>query len=293
MKAILFGLFDDPELTEKIRIACGYETGEINFREFPDEETYVKIITPVKDRKIIFIADLKRPNRKIIPLLFAAQTARDLGAKEVGLIMPYLVYMRQDGRFHPGEGVTSKYFAAMISQVFDWLVTIDPHLHRYHSLSEIYKIPTRVLYPTELISQWITKHVTQPVLIGPDKESGPWVSQVAQKTNAPFIILEKTREGDRAITVSLPQLEQYKTHTPVLLDDIISTGRTMIEPVKQLCAAKMKAPICIAVHAVFAENAYQDLLKAGASKIITCNTIQHVSNNIDISSLIIEDLAQR
>jgi ribose-phosphate pyrophosphokinase len=81
-----------------------------------------------------------------LPLLFAADTARDLGARRIGLVAPYLAYMRQDIRFHAGEAVTSRTFAAILSRHLDWLVTVDPHLHRYHELSEIYRIPTQVVH---------------------------------------------------------------------------------------------------------------------------------------------------
>lgn len=198
--------------------------------------------------------------------------------------------MRQDKQFNPGEGVTSKYFAALLSHYFDWLITVDPHLHRLHSLSEIYSMPTVVLHAIDPIADWIKKHVEKPILIGPDQESKQWVANVAQKTNAPFIVLEKIRKGDRAVEVSLPQIEQYKNHTPVLIDDIISTARTMIETIKHLKNLHMPSPICIGVHAIFAGNAYEDLLKAGASKIVTCNTIKHPSNGIDLSELVAKSI---
>lgn len=292
MKPILFSLFGNQILNDAMIEQCGYEMGEIVLRPFPDEETYVKINTDVKNHNVVFIANLERPNNKILPLLFAAQTAHDLGAKEIGLIVPYLVYMRQDKQFSVMEGITSKYFAALLSNYFNWLMTIDPHLHRLHSLSEIYSIPTIVLHAINPIVQWIKHHVDHPIIIGPDQESKQWVESIAKKIDAPFLILEKIRKGDRSIEVSLPQIEQFKNHTPVLVDDIISSGRTMIEPVRQLRVANIKPPVCIGVHAVFAENAYEDLLEAGAGKVVTCNTIPHSSNAIDVSSLVINFLKE-
>lgn len=106
-----------------------------------------------------------------MPLIFAAKTARELKAKKITLIAPYLAYMRQDKQFHQGQGITSKYFAALISHYFDNLITIDPHLHRWHSLNDIYSIPTHVLHANDAIASWIIQHVTNPVLIGPDIES--------------------------------------------------------------------------------------------------------------------------
>ncbi len=75
-------------------------------------------------------------------------------------------------------------------------------------------------------------------------------------------------------------------HTPVLVDDIISTARTMIEAVKHFKSTKIKAPVCIGVHGIFAGDAYDSLIKAGAGQIITCNTISHFSNAIDLSTIL-------
>jgi len=82
-------------------------------------------------------------------------------------------------------------------------------------------------------------------------------------------------------------VEKYKDHIPVLIDDIISTARTMIETIMHLKTAGMKSPVCIGVHAVFAGNSYEDLKNSGANRVITCNTIKHESNAIDISGMVI------
>ena len=287
MSTILFSLFDNDILANLINQKNNFELGNIEFRQFPDDETYIKINSDVKNKKIIFVANLAYPNNKILPLLFAAKTARDLGASEIGLISPYLVYMRQDIRFNSGEGITSRYFSEIISSYFNWMLTIDPHLHRYHSLDEIYKIPTTVLHAIDPITQWIKKNVDHPVIIGPDRESEQWAAAIANKINSPFVILDKIRHGDRSVDVSLPEVAQYKNHSPILIDDIISSGKTMLESIKNLKALEMKSAICIGIHAVFADNAYQDLLDAGAGLIVTCNTIPHISNAIDLSHLII------
>lgn len=284
MKPILFSLLDSNKmLTEKISENCNFEIGSLALHQFPDEETYIKINSDIKDRKIILFASLDHPNKKTLPLVFISQTMRELGAKEIGLISPYLAYMRQDKKFNPGEGITSKYFAALLSEYFDWLLTIDPHLHRRKSLDEIYTIPTTVLHATTPIVSWIKNNIKNPLIIGPDKESEQWVSDIAKKLNAPFLVLEKLRNGDRSVEISFPSIEQYQDCIPVLVDDIISTAKTMIETILHLKKMKAKPPICIGVHGIFAGNAYQDLLNAGVAKVITCNSIEHESNGIDLS----------
>lgn len=287
---IIFSLFDNYSLVTKIVNDLQFEIGDIILRAFPDEETYIKINSDLNDREVIFFTSLDRPNQKILPMLFFAKTAKFLGAKRVGLCAPYLAYMRQDKQFNPGEGITSEYFAELVSRHFDWLVTVDPHLHRRHDLNEIYSIPNTVLHAAAEISKWILAEVQNPILIGPDSESEQWVRDVAQMAKAPYLILQKIRHGDKNVEESLISQKQIADHTPVLIDDIISTGKTMEQTLQQLKQLKVNAPVCIGVHGVFSGDAYQTLQEAGAGRIVTCNTIAHSSNQIDLSSIIINGI---
>jgi ribose-phosphate pyrophosphokinase len=268
-----------PETSER----CAAQ-GLATVRRFPDEETYVRLQTGVRGGEVACVCTLDRPDDKILPLLFLAATARDLGAVSVGLIAPYLAYMRQDRRFAEGEGVTSSYFASLLSGSFDWLVTVDPHLHRRASLGEIYRIPTTVVHAAARVASWIRSTVRRPLLVGPDGESAQWVAAVAEAAGAPSIVLEKTRRGDRDVTVTVPDVDRWREHTPVLVDDIVSTAKTMIETVRHLGRAGLPPPVCIGVHAVFAPGAYDELRAAGTARVVTCNTIPHPSNEIDLSA---------
>jgi ribose-phosphate pyrophosphokinase len=286
MSTIYFALPGNEELTNTLAKREQAEIGKAEFRYFPDKETYVRVLSDVKQKHVVLVCTLHQPDDKLLPLYFLSQTVKTLGARSVNLIAPYLAYMRQDKVFKEGEGVTSTYFAKLLSGFADSMVTIDPHLHRRSSLAEIYSIPTKVAHAADHISTWIKNNIDKPVLIGPDAESEQWVADVANKADAHFTVLKKIRHGDNDVEVSLPQVNEYKTYTPVLVDDIISTGRTMIETINHLKKSGMKAPVCIGVHAVFAGNAYYDIQQAGAANIITCNTIPHLSNQIDISDLL-------
>ena len=261
--------------------AHGVITGQLELRAFPDGESYLRFLTDLSRQMLAIVCTLDRPNDKILPLLFAAATARELGTAKVGLVAPYLAYMRQDRRFKPGEAVTSREVAQLLSNAFDWLVTVDPHLHRYGSLSEIYRIPTRVVHAAPLMSEWIRANVANALIIGPDSESEQWVSTVAKDADAPYTVLEKVRRGDREVEISIRNLGDLSGRTPVLVDDIISTGRTMLETVRLLKARGSAAPVCVAVHGLFAADAYEMLIKAGA-RVVTCNTVRHPSNAIDV-----------
>lgn len=262
-------------------------------RQFPDGELYVRIDRDALDADAVIVGNLHGDN--FLRVAFIAGAARDLGAARVGLVAPYLAYMRQDSRFKRGEGVTARYFATLVSSAVDWLVTVDPHLHRFHSLDGVYSIPTTIARAAPAIARWIADEVEQPVLVGPDSESAQWVAAVAAQCSAPYLILEKTRRGDRDVSVSSPngELAAYSGRTPVVIDDIVSTGRTMLEATRQLRAAGSAPPMCIAIHAVFADAVHDELVAAGARGIITCDTIAHASNRICVADSLADAVRAR
>lgn len=285
MKPLVISLFEEHPALPVILKEQGYALGEVMLRTFPDGETYLRFQSELKHRAVILVASLDSPNSKILPLILAAETARAFGASQVGLCAPYLAYMRQDKQFKSGESITSLYFAKLISKYFDWLVTVDPHLHRYHKLDEVYSISSCTVHATQKIAQWIKGNVKKPLLIGPDSESKQWVEQVSKVLNVPYLTLKKKRyAGDEVEVSSVPEMERYPNHTPVLLDDIISTAQTMIMVVQHLKKVQSEPIVCVGIHAVFSNGAYEALLQAGAALVVTTNTIKHMSNQIDVSS---------
>jgi ribose-phosphate pyrophosphokinase len=285
MKPVVFALPGNEAMARSVARHLRGTIGSAEIRRFPDGESYVRIKTSVAGADVIIVCTLNHPDEKFLTLTFLAATARELGAVRVGLVCPYLAYMRQDKQFRPGEGLTSGYFAAALDQSFDWLVTVDPHLHRLKGLSEVYRIPAIAVHAAPLLSDWIRDHVADPLLIGPDEESEQWVASVAARAGAPHTVLRKTRLDDRHVRVSQPPADR-RHRTPVLVDDIVSTAQTMIETVKHLRRARYKRPVCLAVHPIFADGAYARLKRAGARTIVTCTTIAHSSNGIDVSAML-------
>lgn len=277
---------------ERLAARLGAQVIAAQVRPFPDGELYVRLDpgAQLAGRDAVIVGSLyPAPAEKFLAVAFVAAAARDHGARRVGLVAPYLAFMRQDVRFQPGEAVTSTSFARLVSATVDWLVTVDPHLHRHPSLDGLYAIPTAVARSAPEIARWIASEVRDPVLIGPDAESVQWVAAVAEHCGAPFVILEKTRRGDRDVSISAPPGgTRWNGHTPVVIDDIVSTGKTMVEATRQLRAAGSVAPVCVAIHAVFADAVHDELVSAGAAGIVTCDTIPHASNRICVADAIAE-----
>ena len=275
---------------ERIADRLGASRCALESRRFPDGEIYLRVLDEVQGQQVAVVAQLSDPDPQLPGLLFLADALRELGAASVGLVAPYLPYMRQDIRFRAGEAVTSRSFAKLVSTAFAWLVTVDPHLHRLASLDTIYRIPTAVVSSAPAIAAWVHAQVEQPHLVGPDEESRQWVSEVAALAACPYTVLSKHRSGDRSVELTLPDLQALRGHTPVLVDDIISSGQTMAATVGRLRAQGFAAPVCVGVHAVFAGDALARLQAAGAARIVSCNTLPHPSNAIDMTDALAESV---
>lgn len=289
---ILFALEPELPLQQPLQHALSAESGDFEMRKFPDGETYLRIHSVVERRHCILLANLFRPDGKILPLQFIAHTLRSLGAASVGLVAPYLCYMRQDKVFHTGEALTSRIFANIISSTVDWLATVDPHLHRYKSLNEIYSIGAHAISGTPALHQWIAAQPGPLLLVGPDAESRQWVAALAHATGHPFIVGEKLRRGDRDVQVRLPRDPRIATTTAVIVDDVIASGHTVLETIAALKTAGAPRVVCAAVHGVFADDADEEILRAGADQLAVSNSIPGHHCAFDLAPLLVPTIRQ-
>ena len=230
------------------------------------------------------------PEMSLFDIVFAAETAKDLGAKKVILAAPYLAYMRQDKRFHPGEAVSSRIMAKLLNNSVDKVITIDPHLHRYRSMKEVFTIPAKNLTANLLIADFVKKKISDAVVIGPDWESYQWAEAIAKRIGVQSTVLEKTRYSSRHVTSKMTKQVELRGKNVVIVDDIISTGHTIAEAAKKAKAAGAKSITAIGVHGLLVEGALAKMKKAGVTKVVTTNCIEHRTNGIDVTGLLAEEL---
>jgi ribose-phosphate pyrophosphokinase len=287
---LIMPLPGNERLADSVAKAGSWEIGRVEVHLFPDQESNVRLASDVRGRPVYLLCSLDRPDAKFLRLMFAADTARELGATEVNLVAPYLAYMRQDRRFREGEAITSKTFARLLSTGIDRLICVDPHLHRYRSLSALYPLPTQIVHAADALAAWIAANVRRPLIVGPDEESTQWVSAVAALARAPYAVSKKHRRGDRDVEVILPDLSQFRDRRPVLVDDIASSGRTLVESALGLRRQKLPRPVCVLVHAVFAAGAWEKLAEL-AERIVSTDTIFHPTNEISVGSALAEALS--
>lgn len=282
MKHIILAFPGMERLATEIADEIGADRAAIDLHRFPDGEVLVTLPDGLAGRSVAMLATLRDPDAFALALRFAAATAREFGAFRVGLVAPYLAYMRQDQRFEPGQAVSAPLFAGFLEESFDWLITVDPHLHRIPELEGLFRIPTRRVTSAERIAEWIARNVPDAIVLGPDSESQQWVSEVARLAGRPYEVLRKVRSGDRNVEISAPESGAFVNGTPVIVDDIASSGRTIVTAINRLREIGARPPVCVIIHAVFAGEAFSDIRKAGVARIVTTDSISHESNEISL-----------
>ncbi len=267
--------------------------GKLKTERFSDGEIHLQFLNDVRGEDVVLVQTLHpNPNDALIQLVFAARTAKDLGARKVIGAVPYMAYLRQDKMFHPGECVSNKIAAQLLNLSLDKIITVDPHLHRVKDLAELFHIERKKLSANAAIAEYIKKKFSAKtaVIAGPDIESSQWAKTIADSIGFESTIFTKKRFSSHHVKVSVTKELAWKGKEVIIIDDIISAGHTMVEAITEIKKRKPKEVHCICVHGIFAQNAYEKIKKAGAKTIVSCNTISHPSNKIDLSALIAKEL---
>ena len=286
MRPLVVAMPGQSSRAELLAEQIGGEVADMAMRQFPDGECYVRFDDDVRGRSLVVVESLDEPNAKFLPLYFVAETARELKASDVGIVAPYLAYLRQDDRFEPGEAVTSRCFGGLISQVFDWVVTVDPHLHRIERLDQAIHNREAIALPSaSVMGAFLAAHTQQPLLLGPDEESEQWVRAIAEPAGLDWAVAKKQRFGDRQVQVALPERE-YAQHQVILVDDMISTGNTLINVSQQLRRQGAKTIHCLVTHALFGEQVSHALHQAGIENIWSSDSVPHPSNAVSLAGLL-------
>ncbi|MCF7971498.1 MAG: ribose-phosphate diphosphokinase, partial [Methylococcaceae bacterium] len=207
---------------ERLATRLAMSTANVHVHHFPDGESLVRL-PPSLPEHVFICRSLNQPNDKLIELLFCARTARQLGAKRLTLIAPYLSYMRQDIANQPGEAISQRIMGQMLAELFDDVITVDPHLHRIASLNQAIPISNAIsLTAADDIAEFLKQKLDHALLLGPDSESEQWVSAIANKIGFDFAVATKIRHGDKQVEMRLPDFD-FSHQSVVIIDDMAST----------------------------------------------------------------------
>ena len=282
---LVLGFSDYAPQANRMSVSLRVPCAQVETHRFPDGESKVILPASLPD-EVVFCRSLNAPNEKLIELLLAAKTARQLGAKQLTLVAPYLCYMRQDMAFHEGESVSQKIVGEWLGNLFDSVITLDPHLHRTPTMAAAVPAKKSVaLSAADLIGKFLINNAPGAFIIGPDAESLQWVRAVALPGAFDFAVCDKVRTGDRKVQVSLPDIS-LRGRRVVLVDDVASTGQTVVAATQQCLSAGATRVDVFVSHALFVEGAAIKMKMAGVSDIWSTDSIGHGGNVVQLAALL-------
>lgn len=289
MSPELLHFSDEAAPAQRLAEAAGLSAGAVERHRFPDEELKLRLPFAAQDdvpETLVVYRSLDRPNEKLVELLLIARHVRERGVKRVVLVAPYLAYMRQDTAFQPGEIVSQTIVGGFLAELFDAVITVDPHLHRIERLDQAIPIERAIaLTGAPRLAELVAEKRPRALLLGPDEEALQWVQQAAAATGLDHGVCRKVRHGDRDVSIALPALE-VKGRQVVLMDDVASSGHTLASAARGLLEAGAASVDVAVTHALFADDALAVIESSGAGQVWSTDCIAHASNAIAMAPVL-------
>ena len=290
---MIIGGSSSQDLAARVAKELNAKEGKLEIRRFPDGEKYLRVLDDVKNQDIVIIQSTHHtPDELVFEYLLLVDTMKDLGAKRVISFFPYFAYARQDERFKPGEALSFKTVSKLIESVgTDEIYTIDMHGHRVVKLSDVFKIPARNLSAVPLLADYVKKTyaMQKPLVIGPDAEAEQWARVAAERLGTDYDVFEKKRFGDRHVEVR-PRKASAKDREILIVDDIISTGGTIVEAVKVLLEQGASTINVACTHPILAGDALERIKQAGAKNVVGTDTVPSSISHVSVAPLIAEQV---
>jgi len=280
-------------LALKVSKLSGVDYVEVQTKKFPDNEKYVRILGDVEGKTVFVIQSMGRaPDEYLLEYFLLVDALKDLGAKKVIGLIPYFAYARQDQRFKPGEALSIKTVSRLIEFVgTDKLYTIDCHRHRVKEAEfrELVKIPVVDLSAMPLLAEYIKKNyeLENPIVMGPDAEAIEWARKAAEVFNCEYDVLEKKRISEREVEIK-PRKLDVNGRDVVIVDDIISTGGTMVEAIKVIKKEGARKVIVACTHPILVEDALAKIYATGVFDVIGTDTVPSPISVVSVAPLLAE-----
>ncbi|NWH07171.1 MAG: ribose-phosphate diphosphokinase [Alphaproteobacteria bacterium] len=265
----------------------GADLAFIETRRFPDGETLTRVPKPAP-RTIVY-RSLDNPNEKLIELILCAEAWRREGARRLELVAPYLAYMRQDKAFHAGESVSQRSIVPLLARLFDRIVTVDAHFHRTPSFAQLLPgYDAHNLHAAPLWARTLRERALDrdTILMGPDSEAIAWVKPIAEELGLAHAVFAKQRHSDTQVSLSLPACLALSGRSVCLIDDVSSSGGTLLEAVRHLKAEAASRITILVTHALFSPAIEAALKQAGVHEILSSDSVPHPTNAVHLAPLL-------
>ena len=270
------------ELSKKIK--ANFVKSEI--RVFPDGESKITLIGKLSKKKSIVVQSIYPPvDTNLVQALSLITKAKE-NSSEVIAVIPYMGYARQDREFLPGEIVTMNVLGKLFKSAgASKIIIVD-----IHSLIGLkyFTIKTKNVTAIPDLAEYFKKlSLKNPLVVSPDQGGKERAKEFAKELNSDYIALEKTRDRKTGkVKIKTGNLAEVQNRDLILVDDMISTGGSIIKATQFLKKQKCKRIYVACTHALLMNDAENKIKKAGVTSIISTNTIPGKTSKVDISKTI-------
>lgn len=280
------------KLGERVAQILGVRKVNVEYKNFPDGESYLRLSESVKGEEVALIhTTYPQPDKRVLELLLLINTLKDLGASSVRAVVPYMAYARQDSRFRDGEAISINTIFRLIEDAgADEFLTVD--IHKEFSL-EVFGIPAKNIRAAEAIADYLRgMELVRPYILSPDKGALRIAQSIGDRLGAEYGNFEKSRDRiTGAITVKGERVEA-KGRDIVITDDLISTGGTIASASKIVKEEGARRVIAICTHPLLVGDALSKMKNAGVDEVVGTDTIESEVSKISVAHLIARELSK-
>ncbi len=279
-------------LARKISESLNFPLVNVRTKRFPDGEFYIKFEENIAGENLLIVQSLYPPqDAHLIELFLILHTIRDLGAETIKVFVPYLAYSRQDERYLEGECLSAAMVAEILEELgADTIYTIDVH---NENVLKMYKIPIYNLTASgELVRYFAKKGLENPIVISPDDErlAKRRAKYAARVLNTDWDALEKRRDRYTGEIVTYAKDLNVQGRDAIIIDDIISTGKTVANAAKILKNQGVKRIFVGVSHALLLGDSVRIIMESGVEEIVGTDSVANDYAKVSVAPILVNAL---
>lgn len=294
---VIIGGSASQDLAAKVAEELGDELCYVETKKFPDGERYLRVDGKIEEEVTIVQSTSFPQDENLVELLFLISNLKDLGAKKVRVVVPYMGYARQEKRFNSGEAISAKIVANLIQSAgADEFLTVNIH---EKCVLDFFDIEANNISAMPAIAEYIDKKIDEkPLIVAPDKGAYGFAQEIAKILDCECTYLSKVRLGPDKVETKIVDVrcdgnseetvnvDAVKGKKAFIIDDIIATGGTIVNAIKILKQYGAKTVDVCCVHPILVNNATTRIYAAGAQSLISTNSISADTSRVSLAKII-------
>ena len=282
------------DLAKSVAKILGAELIDVELKVFPDGESKVRIDGALDGKFAVIVQSTYPPvDTHLMQSLFMISKAMKMGVG-VCAVIPYLAYARQDKEFLKGEAVSMELVGSLFnSSGAKNLVTVDAHSQMALSY---FTISTYNVSAVPLLANYFrSQKLVKPLAVSPDIGGSARALEFAKIIGTSSIALPKFRDrntGEVTIDLNAPELKTARERDVILIDDIISTGGSIVKATEVLLKAGCRRVFVACTHALLLNGALEKIMDAGASEVVGTNTVPSQVSKVDVAPAICDQVSK-